>query len=111
LGAPVVEPQPVDIPGSELVRAVGSLQARASGHNRAADVLKSDTRRRLALRYGLPANSPPDVVARAVSAQSDLDPARVNAAIGGAWALDDEGLLALTQELDEIREEVLDGSS
>src|SRR6266581_6954843 len=50
LGRPVAEAQPVQIPGSELVVAVGNLLQRARGRGQAAGLLTDDLRRTLAER-------------------------------------------------------------
>jgi hypothetical protein len=59
LGRPVVEPQPVQLPGAELVVAVGNLLQRAKGRGQAAGLLTDDLRRCLAERLGLPPSPRP----------------------------------------------------
>ena len=68
LGRPVAEPQPVQLPGAELVVAVGNLLQRAKGRGQAAGLLTDDLRRSLAERLGLPPSAPADQVADAVAA-------------------------------------------
>ena len=68
LGRPVLEPQPVQLAGSELVVAVGELLQRAKGREQAASVLRDDLRRWLAERLGLPPATPAEVVAEAAAA-------------------------------------------
>lgn len=109
LGRPVLEPQPVDIAGSGLVKAVGSLQHRSASYERARAVLQDDTRRRLAERYGLPVQASATVVADAVAAHTRIDRDTVMAALTQPFTGDDDALLALVHQLDDIREEVLDG--
>ena len=58
LGRPVAEPQPVQLPGAELVVAVGNLLQRAKGRGQAAGLLTDDLRRSLAERLGLPPVGP-----------------------------------------------------
>ncbi len=69
LGPPVVESLPVVLPASDLVAAVGDLNQRARTHEHAAAVLRSDLRRTLSSRFGLPAEAPALVLAQAVAAQ------------------------------------------
>ena len=89
LGQPVVEAQPVDIAGSELVLAVGQLLQQAKSPQRAADLLRTDVRRRVAERLGLPAGMPPDDMVDVVAARTGIEPERVRAALGNGPVLDD----------------------
>jgi Domain of unknown function (DUF4350) len=109
LGRPVVEPQPVAIAGSQLVRAVGSLQQRTGAAERAGAALRHDLGRLVRERYGLTADAPTATVAQVVADRTGLDRNRVAAAFGDTPVLDDHALVALTHELDTIREEILDG--
>ncbi|HEX2375438.1 MAG TPA: DUF4350 domain-containing protein, partial [Actinomycetota bacterium] len=77
LGRPVVEPQPVQLPGAELVVAVGNLMQRAKGRGQAAGLLTDDLRRSLAERLGLPASTPADQVADTVAARTGIPRERV----------------------------------
>ena len=77
LGRPVAEPQPVQLPGAELVVAVGNLLQRAKGRGQAAGLLTDDLRRSLAERLGLPPSTPADQVADAVAARTGIPRERV----------------------------------
>ena len=77
LGRPVPEPQPVQLPGSELVVAVGNLLQRARGRGQAAGLLTDDLRRSLAERLGLPPSAPADQVADAAAARTGIPRERV----------------------------------
>lgn len=109
VGAPVSEPQPVDIEGSELVAAVGDLLARSGAPERAASRLRHDAVRELAGRLGLPAEADIEAVAAAVAARTGRPPDAVAAVLAGPDPDDGEALLALAARLDALREEVLHG--
>ena len=109
LGRPVVELQPVAIAGSQLVRAVGSLEQRTHATDRAAAALRHDLERLVHERYGLAPETPRATVAHVVADRTGLDLHRVEAALGDTPVLDDQVLLALTHELDTIRKEILHG--
>jgi hypothetical protein len=106
LGRPVTEPQPVQIPGSELVVAVGNLLQRARGRGQAAGLLTDDLRRTLAERLGLPASAPPDQVADAAEARTSVPRERVLAALTAAPPRDEAELVALAHAVDAVRREV-----
>jgi hypothetical protein len=109
LGRPVVEPQLVAIPGSQLVRAVGSLEQRTHATDRAAAALRHDVERLVRERYGLASDASRATVAQVVAERTALDRQRVEAALGDAPVVDENALMALTYELDAIRKEILHG--
>jgi hypothetical protein len=106
LGRPVLEPQPVQIAGSELVAAVGNLLQRARGRPQAAALLRDDLRRTLADRLGLPADTSPDRIAGAVSARTAVPAERVLAALMGPDPASEDELVLLAQSVESIRQEV-----
>ncbi len=106
LGRPVAEAQPVQIPGSELVVAVGNLLQRARGRGQAAGLLTDDLRRTLAERLGLPATSSPDQVAEAAATRTGIPRERVRAALLAATPRDEAELVALAHAVDAVRREV-----
>lgn len=110
LGPPVVEPQPVELPGSELVVAVGNLYQHAAARRRAAEALRADLRRALAERLGLPTTLRDEAVADAVALRlgDRVDRDRVLAALAGPAPGDDAGLVRLSQELSALRRTVLE---
>ncbi|HEX7276025.1 MAG TPA: DUF4350 domain-containing protein [Acidimicrobiales bacterium] len=112
LGRPVLEPQPVQLAGSELVVAVGELLQRAKGREQAASVLRDDLRRWLAERVGLPPAAPADVVAEAVAASraSDVTADEVRAVLAGGRPADEDGLVALAHAVESIRSRVRGGT-
>jgi hypothetical protein len=109
LGRPVVERQPVAIAGSQLVRAVGSLEQRTRASDRAASALRHDVTKLVRERYGLASEAPASTLAQVVADRTGLDRHRVEAALSDSPVLDEQSLLALTYELDKIREELLHG--
>ena len=108
LGKPIVEPLPTAIAGSELVDAVGHLLARTKDPERAAAVLRAGLRRDVALRYGVPPDAEPQVLADVVSARTGLDPNRILAAVAGPGVSDDTELAQLADRIDQLRQEVVD---
>lgn len=106
LGRPVAEPQPVQLPGAELVMAVGNLLQRAKGRGQAAGLLTDDLRRSLAERLGLPPSAPPDLVADTVAARTGIPRERVLRALSPATPRDEAELVALSQAVDTVRREV-----
>ena len=106
LGRPVTEPQPVQLPGSELVLAVGNLLQRARGRGQAAGLLTDDLRRSLAERLGLPASAPPDLVADTAAARTGIPRERALRALTPTTPRDEAELVALSQAVDAVRREV-----
>ncbi|MEZ5141727.1 MAG: DUF4350 domain-containing protein [Acidimicrobiales bacterium] len=110
LGRPVAEPQPVELAGSELVDAVGNLLAQTRSPERAAAILRTDLRRDLAERLGLPPDAGPEVIADIAFARTGADRDRVLLAVADAPVVDEAGLLAAARAIDAVRQEVLHGS-
>jgi Domain of unknown function (DUF4350) len=106
LGRPVAEPQPVQLPGAELVVAVGNLLQRAKGRGQAAGLLTDDLRRSLAERLGLPPSAPADQVADAVAARTAVPRERVLRTLTQTTPGDEAELVALSQAIDTVRREV-----
>lgn len=105
VGAPVAEPRPTPIAGSELVDAVGRLRREEKDAERTAAILREDLRRTLCRRLGLPQHTPAaDLVA--VAEQAGMDPELLRAALT-APAPDDDALVALARTIDRTRQEVL----
>jgi len=102
LGRPVVEEQPVEIPGSELVVAVGDLYQKGRHRRRAAEVLGGHARRAVADRLGLPRNCDTRTVAEVAASRTGLPVDQVHAAIAPPEPTDDAGLVALAQASDEL---------
>jgi hypothetical protein len=106
LGRPVAEPQPVQLPGAELVVAVGNLLQRAKGRGQAAGLLTDDLRRSLAERLGLPPSTPADQLADTVAARTGIPRERVLRTLTRTTPRDEAELVALSQAIDTVRREV-----
>jgi hypothetical protein len=109
LGRPVAEPQPVQIAGSELVAAVGNLLQQAREPSNAGAVLRSDIRRQLSGRLGVPLDAPPIVLAELISSRTGRSREEVLALIDDPPVASESDLVALAQQIDVVREEVLHG--
>jgi hypothetical protein len=109
LGRPVPEVQPVAIPASGLVRAVGRLRQRSRSTERAAAAIRTDARRLLALRYGLAPGTAANVIAEVTAARTALSAEQVLLAIDDRPIPDETALVALTRQIDMVRQEALSG--
>ena len=105
LGRPVLEPQPVEIAGSELVSALGRLLDRAHRRDQAAAMLRRHLRRSLADRIGVPADAPVEAMAAAAST-AGVAADQVATALSPRVPPGDDELLALAQSVESIRKEV-----
>lgn len=108
LGKPVLEPQPVQLEGSELVAAVGGLLQQTRSPAAAAEVVRHDLRRTLEARLGLPVDLPADAVAADLAQRSGVDPDVVRRALAAPVGSDAD-LVEVTRLAATIRAEVLDG--
>lgn len=106
LGRPVLEPQPVELAGSELVVAVGDLLQRSQQRDAAGAMVRAAGRREVAERLGVSPTTPVDVVAHVVADRTGLDRAKVHDALRDRPVASDRDLIELARELDSIREEV-----
>lgn len=106
LGRPVLEPQPVQIAGSELVVAVGNLLQQGRRRESAASMMQSSLRRSMSERLGVPADAPVDDFAAAASARAGVDGSEVEAALSPVPPGDDAALVRLAQSVETLRNEV-----
>lgn len=102
LGRPVLEDPPVEIPGSELVIAVGNLYQRGKHRRRTAEILAGRARRTLADRLGLPGGADASTLAEVASARSGLPAGEVRAAVDPPEPADDEALVTLARATDAL---------
>lgn len=109
LGRPVREPRAVDLAGSELVVAVGHLMQQGRNPDRAARLLRSDLRRVLRERLGLPAETSPDLLARVVSARSGISREQALAVLTDQPVGSEQALVALARQVEQMKQEVLHG--
>jgi len=108
-GAPVEESQPVQLAGSELIGAVGDLQARAGHRDAAAASLRRGLRRWLAQRFGLAITAAPDNLADVASARTGVDRASLLALLEDQPLGSEGELVELAQSIEHAREEVAHG--
>ncbi len=106
LGQPVLEPQPVQIAGSELVVAVGNLLQQGRRRDSAAAMLQLSLRRTLSERLGVAVDAPPASFAAAAAARAGVDPTLVEAALQPGAPADDAALVALARTVESLRTEV-----
>lgn len=106
LGRPIVEQQPVQIAGSELVVAVGNLLQQGRRRDAAARMLRSSLRRTMSDRLGLHGGAPASELAAAAAARAGVDAAAVAAALEERPPPDDAALVALARSVESIRNEV-----
>jgi len=106
LGRVVVEPQPVEIAGSELVVASGRILDRIAQPQRAADVMRRELVHDLANHFGAVAGTDMQTLDAAVSAAGRVPPGTVLAVLGEPVS-DERALVALAGRIDAIRKEVL----
>jgi hypothetical protein len=109
LGRPVLEPQPVELAGSELVVAVGDLLARTHRRDAAAAELRAEATRWLGERVGLGSRAHPEQVADAVAARTPADRAVVAGLLADHPVRDDAALADLARHLADLRQEILHG--
>lgn len=102
LGRPVVEDPPVEIPGSELVVAVGDLYQKGRHRRRAAEALAGNARRTVADRLGLPRRSDTRTIAEVAASRSGIPVDEVHAAVAPPDPPDDEALVALARNTDQL---------
>jgi hypothetical protein len=107
LGKPVAEPQPVQIAGSELVRAMGDLLRQAGSPTDAAAVLRADLRREICRRVGLSPSTSVEIIAATVDARTGIGRERVLAVIADHPVARERDLVELARSIDSIREEIL----
>jgi hypothetical protein len=106
LGAPVPEPQPVELAASELVVAVGDLLQHGRHRDRAAATIRDDVRRHLAERLGLPSGAPPVTVAEVAADRTGLDRDRLEALLAPSPVGGDGELAELASDAHAVSEEL-----
>ena len=109
-GRPVREPAQVPIAGSELVVATGNLMQRAHHSARAGWLLQGNLYRALCRRFHVPPTISVEQLDAAVAQRTSLPPGHV-AAVLGRDVHDNQGLLQLSNSLQEIRDVALAGAA
>ncbi|MEV4670476.1 MULTISPECIES: DUF4350 domain-containing protein [Actinomadura] len=111
LGPVVAEALPVVVRSAETVEGRARLYRAGRARDRASDALRSGARERLVPLLGLPRGSAQDPSAAqeiitAVARRTPYDETYVGAALYGPEPLDDAGLIALTDVLDDLERQV-----
>ncbi|MFC8079946.1 DUF4350 domain-containing protein [Streptomyces sp. NPDC057307] len=108
LGPVVAERLPVVIRASEATEGRARLYRKANARDRAASVLRTETRSRLASLLGVPPSEAhtPEALVPAVSAQLPDDSRDPRTLLFGPAPADDAALIRLTDQLDALEREV-----
>ncbi|TDC77866.1 DUF4350 domain-containing protein [Actinomadura sp. 7K507] len=111
LGPVVAEALPVVVRSAETVEGRSRLYRAGHARDRASDALRSGARERLVPLLGLPRSSAQDPsavqeVVTAVARRTPYDETYVGAALYGPEPLDDAGLIALSDVLDDLERQV-----
>ncbi|MFD3523802.1 DUF4350 domain-containing protein [Streptomyces sp. NPDC058653] len=108
LGPVVAERLPVAIRASEATEGRARLYRKANARDRAASVLRAETRTRLASLLGVPPSEThtPESLVPAVSAQLPDDSRDLRTLLFGPAPTDDAALIRLTDQLDALEREV-----
>ncbi|TDD67688.1 DUF4350 domain-containing protein [Actinomadura darangshiensis] len=111
LGPVVAEALPVVVRSAETVEGRARLYRAGRARDRASDALRSGARERLVPLLGLPRSSAQDPsaaqeIVTAVARRTAYDETYVGAALYGPEPLDDAGLIALTDVLDDLERQV-----
>ncbi|MFZ6005069.1 MAG: DUF4350 domain-containing protein [Actinomycetota bacterium] len=106
-GRPVLERQPVEVSGSELVVAVGRLLSRTRSPQAAAERLRGSLRRSLRTRLGVAPDASIETLAEITAARTGQSISRVLEALDEREITSDAQLVAVAAAVASIREEVL----
>lgn len=106
LGRPVTETPVVELPGSELVVAVGNLLQQGGRYDDAAATLRAALRRGVVDQLGVPAGVSPETMATVVAARTGLDRNMILATVAGPPPTGDAELVTLARQVDIIRQEL-----
>ncbi|WTL22868.1 DUF4350 domain-containing protein [Streptomyces sp. NBC_01506] len=108
LGPVVAERLPVAIRASEATEGRARLYRKANARDRAASVLRTETRTRLASLLGVPPSEAhtPEALVPAVSAQLTDNSRDPRTLLFGPAPADDAALIRLTDQLDALEREV-----
>jgi len=106
LGQPVAEDQPVDVASSELVSAIGRLLSRSGAPGTVAEILRSDLRRRLRARLGVPNDAPLSALIEITAARTGLPVEQVRAALEERPVTSEAELVAAARAVTSVHQEV-----
>lgn len=102
MGRLVPEPLPVVVRSVETARGRAALYRESGARDRAAQVLRADAVRRLAVRLGLPATSSAAEVVSRAAARSGVHGPWVRDVLAGPPPADDLALVRLADALDQV---------
>ena len=108
-GRPIVEAGRVQLPGSEIVEAVGALMARSGNRDAAARQLREGTAARISGALGLGPHTPRAVVADTCAARFGVSAPDTLALLADTPVADDAALVRLAQSLATLSQEVTRG--
>jgi hypothetical protein len=103
LGRPLEEHQPVEIPGSELVVAVGNLLQQTRAAHRAASLLRADAHRFVAERLGLPSSIGAQRLAEVAAQRTGVEEGEARRVLAGPLPVDEDGLVELARAAERLR--------
>jgi hypothetical protein len=106
LGRPVIETPAVELPGSELVVAVGHLLEQGGRFDDAAGILRATVRRAIRDQLGVAPTASAEVTATVVAARTGLGRDMILATVAGPPPTDEAGLVTLAANADTIRQEL-----
>jgi hypothetical protein len=106
VGKPVVETQPVEVPGSQLTVATGNLLQTAGDVNGAGEILRADLRRSLADLIGIDPATDAPALAAVVSDRTGVARARVLDAIESRPLANERELVEVARTIEEVHREV-----
>jgi hypothetical protein len=106
-GQPVSEAQPVELPGSLLVRATGELRRRSGGHAEASCLLRADLEQRLRRRLTVSPDVPVADVATQAAVVGGIDRKVVERALSGSPSGTAAELATLVADIDLVNGAVL----
>jgi hypothetical protein len=106
LGRPVVETPAVELPGSELVVAVGNLLHQGGRFDDAAGILRATVRRGITDQLGVSPHAGADAMADVVAARTGLDRNLILATVVGPPPASEAELVTLAGNADTIRQEM-----
>ncbi len=107
MGRLSTEPLPITVRAIETTLGRATLYRRTRGRGRAAQILRAATVRRLAVRWGLPRTSPPELVAAAIAHALGQSEQSVLDLLIGPDPVSDLDLVRLAQRLTTLEKEAI----
>ena len=107
LGPLIPEPLPAVVRACETVEGHGRLYRSRRARDRAAAALRDAALGRIAVRLGLPRNTPPQVACQELASRTGRDANEIRAILFGPVPADDAALVRLATDLDALEGQVL----